>query len=122
MPPGSSKRPGSTSALSIGSPRRRRRRESCTTRCSRSIRSGSTLVRSGLQRVHSSRRKERRHEGWLQNNARVRVTGRLLTGATRGASHWRLLRRDLLGDISVSEFYRAQLVKVYTKQATSEQQ
>ena len=31
-------------------------------------------------------------EGWLQNNARVRATGRLLTGATHGASHWRLLR------------------------------
>ena len=31
-------------------------------------------------------------EGWLQNNARVRATGRLLTGATHGASRWRLLR------------------------------
>jgi hypothetical protein len=31
-------------------------------------------------------------EGWLQNNARMRATGHLLTGATRGASHWRLLR------------------------------
>src|SRR5579864_2103673 len=56
--PGSSKRPGSTSALSTGWPRRRRR-ESSTTRCSHSIRIGSTPVHSGRQRVHSSRRKER---------------------------------------------------------------
>jgi len=30
--------------------------------------------------------------------------------------------RDLLGDSSASEFSRAQLAKVHTKQATSEQQ
>jgi hypothetical protein len=29
----------------------------------------------------------------------------LMTGATRGASHWRLLRRDLLGDISANDQY-----------------
>jgi hypothetical protein len=44
-----------------------------------------------------------------------------MTCATSGASHWRLLRRDLLGDSSALEFYRAQLVKGHTRRATAQQ-
>jgi hypothetical protein len=44
-----------------------------------------------------------------------------LTGATSGASHWGLLRRDLLGDSFALEFSRAQFVKGHTKRAVAQQ-
>ncbi len=48
--PGSSRRPVSTSAISTGS-RRGRRRERCTIRCSRCIRTASIPLRCGGRRA-----------------------------------------------------------------------